>query len=170
MHKLFLLIGVTVFLTGCVMGRINTATYAKPPDNPSFIVVSPNSASLTDRKIAALIETKMQEKGFKKAAAASDANVGVFFNYKVGAGMTEVSGYAQQDTGYMGSDASYPRFFQIIVVNLTTSKLPEKMEKIWQGELRSKGNVDDISSLAPDFIDALFEYYGSTVTNRRFTK
>jgi hypothetical protein len=171
MPKLVLLIGFTVFITGCVMGRIDTASYAKPPDNSSFTVISPDSASSTDRKIAALIETKMQEKGFRKAASVSDANIGVLFNYKVGSGMTNVSGYyAQPDTGYAGTDTSYPRYFQIVVVNLATSKLPEKMEKIWQGELRSKGNSDDISSLAPDFIDALLKYYGATVTNQRFAQ
>jgi hypothetical protein len=170
MRNLFLLIGVTVFLAGCVMGRINTVTYAKPPDNPSFIVISPNPASLTDRNIAALIETKMQAQEFHKAASVSDANVAVLFNYRVGAQISEVSGYVQQDSSYVGSDTSYPRYFQIIVVNLTTSKLPEKMEIIWQGEIKSKGNLDDISRLAPDFVDALFEYYGSTVTNQRFAK
>ncbi len=174
MRRLFVLIAILVFLPSClhlhVSGRINTASYADPPQMPSFIVVIPDPLSLTDRNIGLLIEKKMIEHGYSKAASESEANVGVIFKYSVGSGTTEVTGGTYQGTGSVQSYTVYPRFFQITIFDLLKSKLPEKLEIIWQGELTSKGRLDDMSRLAPYFIDSLFEYYGSTVTNEKFFK
>ena len=172
MRRLFVVSGILVFLSGCahITGRINTASYAEPPQKPSFIVVISDPLSLTDRNIGVLIEKKMEERGYNKAASEAEANVAVLFKYGIGAGTTEVSGGTYEGRVTVSSYTTYPRFFQVTVVDLSKSKLPNKIEIIWQGELRSKGSLDDISRPAPYFIDALFECYGSTVTNEKFTK
>ncbi len=175
MRRLFVLFGILVVLvTSCfslhVAGRINAASYTEPPQKPTFRVIIPDPLSLTDRNIGLLIEKKMIEHGYSKAASEEEANVAVIFKYRVGSGTTEVTGGTYQGTGSVQSYTIYPRFFQITIVDLLKSKLPEKLEIIWQGELTSKGRLDDVSRLAPYFIDSLFEYYGSTVSNEKFFK
>jgi hypothetical protein len=68
------------------------------------------------------------------------------------------------------STTTYPRFFQIVVVDLEKSKIPEKIEIIWQREVYSSGSSTNISKLAVHFVDVLFENYGSSVTNKNFFK
>lgn len=172
MSRLFVVIGILVSLSGCahITGRINTASYVAPPQKLVFIVVMPDPLSLTDRNIGMLIERKMFEQGCNKATSEVEANVAVLFKYGIGAGTTEVHSYTYEGKVTVSSDTTYPRFFQVAVVDLLKSKLPEKVEIIWQGELKSKGSLDDMSRLAPYFIDALFEHYGSTVTNEKFFK
>lgn len=172
MRRLFLLLGILVFFTGCahVAGSINAATYTEPPQKPLFIVMIPDPLSLADRNIGMMIEKKMIEHGYSKAPSEAEANVAVMFKYDVGSGITKVTGGVYQGTGSVHSYTVYPRFFQITIVDLLKSKPPEKLTMIWQGELTSKGRLDEISRLAPYFVDTLFEYYGSTVTNEQFYK
>jgi hypothetical protein len=134
MRRLIMLIGILVFLPSCfslhVAGKINTATYTEPPQKPMFVVEIPDPLSLTDRNIGLLIEKKMIEHGYSKASSEAEANVAVIFKYKVGSGTTEVTGGTYQGTGNVQSYTLYPRFFQITVVDLLKSKLPEKLEII----------------------------------------
>ena len=163
-----------VFLTGCVpatiSGRINTAQYSDPPSERSFTVVA-RELSLTDRKIASLLEDKLTARGYQKAASPSHATVAVLFRYSLGSGSSVVS--SMPDFVFGGqqvvSHIEYPRFFEIVIIDLQRSEIPNKVEIIWQGELRSSGTVSDMSLLSPVFVDALFEYYGKSVKNWRFS-
>jgi hypothetical protein len=56
------------------------------------------------------------------------------------------------------------------VIDLQKSKMPEKIEVLWQGEVYSMGTSTNMFLLAPVFIEALFENYGETVTNKSFRK
>lgn len=166
----FVIIVIAIFLGGCALkGTINTANYTAPPQNPSFSVVSQNSLSLTDRGIIKLIEAKMVEKGYKSSLD-NKANVAVLYKYSVGSGATHALSSPDYVNGgqLVSSHTSYPRFFEIILVDLEKSKLPEKVEVIWQGELRSSGSSTDMTRLAPTFLDLLFENYGLTVTGKKF--
>jgi hypothetical protein len=113
----------------------------------------------------------MSEHGYVKAASRETANVAVLYKYSIGPGRTHVSSHP----GFKGrteveSSTSYPRLFQLAIVDLEKSDIPEKMEMIWQGEIHSRGSISNISRLAPYFIDILFENYDKTVTNKPFGK
>lgn len=114
----------------------------------------------------------MEECGYKKAASREVANVAVLYNYSIGPGRTSISSSPDFVWGgqQVESTTTYPRFFQLIIVDLEKSKIPEKIEIIWQGEIYSSGSSSNITSLAAYFIDVLFENYGSTVTNKNFFK
>ena len=165
-----------LFLTGCVPGVINgnvsTALYSSAPLQPYFTIVSPNTLSLTDRNINTIISQKMIEQGYIKAKTSEDANVAVLYNYSIGAGATSVSSSTDFVWGgqTVESTTVYPRFFQIIIVDLKRSNIPDKIEIIWQGEIYSKGSSSNIYRLAHYFLDVLFENYGKTVTDKRFHK
>jgi len=134
-----------------------------------FIVISPDSLSLTERNISALIEAKMSKRGYQKATSIESANVGVMYKYSIDptGSISSVSNYPQEgQTTY----TTYPRHFMIGVIDLQKSKVPEKIEFLWQGELYSAGKSRNITLLAQDFIDVLFENYGTTVSNKRFSK
>lgn len=170
-----MLLGLLAFLLGgCVplVGTVSTATHGSPPQQPLFTVISPDSLSLTDRNISGLIETKMSERGYKKAPSRAAANVAVLYKYSLGSGRTDVS--SRPDFVWGGqkvqSTTTYPRFFQIVVADLEKSKLPENIEIIWQGEVYSSGSSTNMSELAVHFVTVLFENYGSTVTNKNFYK
>lgn len=149
-------------LVGCVSGTVSTAFYSDPPQPAMFIVIPPDSLSLTDRNISALIETKMSESGCQKATSLEAANIGVLFKHSIDPSGS-VSG------GRSGVDTLYPRHLHITVIDLQKSKMPEKLEILWQGEVYSEGTSRNISWLAPIFIDQLFLNYGKTVTNKGFS-
>lgn len=161
-------------LAGCgaLSGRVSTLSHMEPPHNPLFQVDSPDSISLTERIIREQIEKKMAEHGYKKASSGEVPNVGIIYKYSVGSGVTSVS--SSPDFVWGGqrveSASEYPRFFQIVLIDLEKSKAPETIKIIWQGEIYSSGSSTNISRLAPHFIDVLFENYGSTVTNKLFSK
>jgi hypothetical protein len=161
-------------LAGCVAltGRVNTLSQTAPPHNPLFKVISPDSISLTERIIREHIEKKMAEHGYRKASPEEVPNVAVLYKYSVGSGIASVS--SSPDFVWGGqrveSSSEYPRFFEIVLVDLEKSQAPEAIKTIWQGEVYSSGSSTNISRLAPHFIDVLFENYWSTVTNRRFSK
>jgi hypothetical protein len=173
--RLTLLSVIGLLLTACVAaldGTVSTATYTEPPQQPLFIVISPNSLSLAEHNITALIEKKMSERGYKKANSRESANVAVLYKYSIGTGQIDVS--SSPDFVWGGqkieSTTTYPRFFQIMVVDLKKSKIPEKIDIIWQGEVYSSGSSANISKLVIHFVDVLFENYGTTVTNKSFFK
>src|SRR5688572_28913905 len=161
-------------LLGClpstISGRVSVASYSQPPANRSFTVLG-QQLSLTDRKIASLLDEKMTERGYQKAALPSDATVAVLFRYSVDSGSTRVS--SSPDFVFGGqrvvSHVQYERFLEIVMIDLQKSDLPNKLEITWQGELRSSGSGNDMSRLAPVFIDAIFENYGKSVTNQKFS-
>ena len=152
-----------ISLASCLRGTVNTVSYSDPPQPPMFIVLSSDSLSLTERNISALIEVKMSERGYRKATSLEAANIGVLYKYSI-----DPTGSVSSDPG--GAYTTFPRHFQIAVIDLQKSKMPEKIEVLWQGEVYSAGTSRNISLLAPDFIEALFENYGKTVTNKTFLK
>jgi hypothetical protein len=165
---------VCLLFVGCapLTGSVNTLSHMKPPHNPLFKVISPDSMSLTERIIREHLEKKMAEHGYRKASPEEVPNVAVLYKYSVGSGVTSVSSSPDFVWGGQRVDSSseYPRFFEIVLVDLEKSQAPETIKTIWQGEVYSSGSSTNISELAPHFIDVLFENYGSTVTNKRFSK
>ena len=172
--RLAAFIVVGSLLAGCapLIGSVNTLSHMKPPTNPLFKVIFPDSISLTERIIREHIEKKMAEHGYQKASPEEVLNVAVLYKYSVGSGIASVS--RSPDFVWGGqrveSSSEYPRFFEVVLVDLEKSQAPEAIKTIWQGEVYSSGSSTNISRLAPHFIDVLFENYGSTVTNRRFSK
>jgi hypothetical protein len=114
----------------------------------------------------------MSEHGYVMAASREAANVAVLYKYSIGPGRTHVSSHPDFVWGGQKtvSSTSYPRLFQLAIVDLEKSNIPEKLEIIWQGEIHSRGSTSNISKLAPYFIDILFENYDKTVTNKPFGK
>lgn len=162
-YALPILLGIIgTCLGGCVSGSVSTVFYKDPPHPRMFYVISPDSRDPTNRNLSNLIEAKMSERGYTKALSFEAANIGVLFQYSV------------DPTASVVSDGStfttvYPRRFQILVIDLEQSKLPEKVEPIWQGEIYSAGTSQNISRLAPIFVEQVFLNYGQTVTNERFS-
>jgi|CXWL01.1.fsa_nt_gi hypothetical protein len=164
-----ILVGMAaISLASCaalVDGTVSAVSYSAPPQPPMFFVISPDSLSLTERNISALIEAKMSEKGYQKANSIESANVGVLYKYSV-----DPSGSVWGGQDGQAIYTIFPRHFMIGVIDLQKSKVPEKIEFLWQGELYSAGTSRNISLLAPYFIDVLFESYGTTVSNKKFSK
>ena len=164
-----------ILFAGCaptLTGRVNTLSQIEPPHNPLFKVISPDSVSLTERIIREHIEKKMTEHGYRKASPEEVPNVAVLYKYSVGSGIASVSSSPDYVMGgqKVSSSSEYPRFFEIVLVDIEKSKAPADTKIIWQGEVYSSGSSTNISRLAPHFIDVLFDNYGSTVTNKRFTQ
>ncbi|HLD45533.1 MAG TPA: DUF4136 domain-containing protein [bacterium] len=153
-------------------GRISTEMYTKPSNKNTFVVVTPSFPSLTEKQIATLIEKKMIEKGFSKASSKKTADIGVFYSYSIGNGSNQILSTPDFVVGghAIYSETVYPRFFQIVIIDLAKTRLPNKIAIIWQGELRSKGSSDNIIDVAQYFIGALFSSYGKTVTNKGFLR
>ena len=107
--------------------------------------------------------------GERKATSGEAANIGVLYKYSI-----DPLGNVHSDPDFVVGGhqtyTTYPRHFMIAVVDLQKSKMPEKTEIIWQGELYSAGTSRNISVLAPYFIEVLFESYGTTVSNKIFSK
>lgn len=152
-----------ISLAGCISGTVSAVSYSDPPQPPMFIVLSSDSSSLTERLISALIEDKMSARGYEKATSLEAANIGVRYKYSVDPGSISVDSNGQ-------ADWEFPRHFQIAVIDLQKSKMPEKIEVLWQGEVYSMGTSANMFLLARVFIDALFENYGETVTDKSFRK
>ncbi len=163
-----ILLGLVVLsLANCssiLSGTVSAVYYNGPPQPPEFTVISQDPLSLTDRTISARIEAKMSERGYRKAMSPETANVGVLYKYTI-----DPLGNVQNIPDFP-IYTTYPRRFMIAVIDLRKSKLPDKPEFLWQGEVYSLGESTNLSVLAPDFIDVLFEYFGTTISNKEFSK
>jgi hypothetical protein len=158
---------VALSLANCssiLSGTVSAVHYNGPPQPPEFTVLSQDPLSLTDRNISARIEAKMSERGYRKAMSPETANVGVLYKYSI-----DPLGNVQNIPDFP-IYTTYPRRFMIAVIDLRKSKLPDKPEFLWQGEVYSLGESTNLSVLAPDFIDVLFEYFGTTISNKEFSK
>jgi len=160
----------TICLSACaasLQGTVSAISYNGHPQSPLFFVISTDSFSVTERNISALIEAKLTEKGFQKANSLELANVGVIYKYSI-----DQSGSIHSVPAGQGSTTftTYPRHFQIALIDLQKSKIPEKIEFLWQGEVYSAGTSRNIALIAPSFIEVLFENYGKTVSNKNFSK
>ena len=170
--RMILVSMAVISLAGCATrlhGTVSTVSFSAPPQPPLFIVISSDSLSLTERNISALIEAKMSTRGYQKANSIESANVGVMYKYSIDP-TGSISSVPDYSTGGQTTYTTYPRHFMLGVIDLQKSKLPEMIEFLWQGELYSAGRSRNISLLAPHFIDVLFENYGTTVSNKRFSK
>ena len=161
--RMILISMAAISLASCVRGTVSAVSYSDPPQPPMFIVLSSDSPSRTERIISARIEDKMSARGYRQATSLEAANIGVRYKYSVDPGNVSVDSNGQ-------ADWEFPRHFQIAVIDLQKSKMPEKIEVLWQGEVYSMGTSTNMFLLAPVFIEALFENYGETVTNKSFRK
>lgn len=167
------IIGLLCFLLcGCISGRVSTENFSAAAKDAQFTIVQRDSLSLTDRNISKLIESKMVERGFVKASSSESANIAVLYKYSIGSGSTEISSSLNYATGMTSvqSNTSYPRLFELALIDIAKSKTLSNPEILWQGEIYSNGSTSNISLLAPYFIDVLFENYGITITNQKFYK
>ena len=162
-----LFIATFLLLSGCVSGTISTAAYENLPAKYHFTIITKDNISLTNRNLSAYIEKKMIGLGHIKATPPETANIAVYYSYSIGSGRTHVS--SDKDLT-IESNTTYPRFFQIILVDMKKSKNMKTPKIIWQGEVRSRGSSDNISELGEIFINALFENYGKTIKSKKFSE
>jgi hypothetical protein len=175
MIRSWVLLSVIIALGGCagiVTGTVSTATYAEPPAERSFTVIAPDSLSLTNRSLTAQIEMKMLERGYVKAASSEAANVAVVYGYSIGQGSMHMPGSPDYVFGgeRIQTTTAYPRQFQIAIVDVKRSNLPDQVETLWEGEVYSSGSSRKMSELGTYFIDVLFENYGKNVSDKYFTR
>jgi hypothetical protein len=173
---LFLLLLSLTLMLSCVTGRVSTISHNVLPTGSKFIIIESDAFSVTSKQIKNMIANKMVNLGYIEATSEQEADAVILYKYNVGSGSTEVSISSRRDFIWGGqkvqsdSETVYPRFFQIAIVDLKRSKLPDQLELIWHGEVYSKGSSANILSVAQEFIDALFENYNKSVTNKHFTK
>lgn len=159
---------------------VNAVSNSAPPQPPMFIVISPDSLSFERHilHISALIEAEMSKRGYQKATSLETANIGVLYKYSINP-IGSVSSVPDSAVGGHATSlpfwlySPYPQYFhifQITVIDLQKSKTPETIEILWQGELHSARTTSGMSDMAQYFIEALFDNYGTTVSNRRYSK
>jgi hypothetical protein len=166
------LIGVVaLMLNACVAmisGRVDTASHQQGTLAGTFTVISPDELSLMDRALSEMIANRMLKQGFERATDLSTPDVAVLFSYAIG----DASVWSQPDF-VRGGHSVYsvrPRSFQLILVNLAESRQRGELSVLWQGETYSTGSSSDIRRVAPYFLDAIFDNFGETVSNKTWTR
>ncbi len=161
-----------LFSVGCAVltGRVSTAVYSESPKTASFTVVGRGGHNLTDRQIGNLLSQAMVSRGYMEAADRSSADLALIYSYSVGTGHTVVS--SSPDFVFGGqevtSSTKYPRVFEVALVDLKASRLPDDDKILWQGEVYSTGRCSDMAVLAPIFIHAIFKNFGRSVKQDSF--
>lgn len=174
-YRVLFLALISMILFACaslLSGSVSTKAYVEIPLNASFVVIGSDNLTLTERNIQALLSSHMKSKGFLEVSDPSTANIALMYSYSIGMGKTKVSSSPDFVWGGQAvtSSTEYPRYFQMTLIDLKASRLPDKVEIIWQGEIYSEGASYNISWLAEYFIDEIFSHFGQTVTNKKFMK
>jgi len=126
---ILLILSAVVAVVGCatpgfLTGSVSTAFYAEPQGQKEFVIFQPDSLSLRDKQISDLIAQKLVERGYVKASSQKAANTAVLFKYSVGQGTVDVT--SSPDFVWGGqkveSTTRYPRFFQLVIVDLQPEK------------------------------------------------
>ena len=164
---------ISILLTNCaayLTGSVSTENYSNANSNKTFKIIGPNTLSLRDKKIRDLISSKLIKYGYTPATDENEANTAVLYKLSIGQGSTYVSSSPDYVHGgqKVESSTSYPRFMQIMIIDLEKSKLPDKVVMIWQGEVTSSGSSTNVTKLTKNFLDILFENYGKTITDESF--
>lgn len=173
----FIFLIMLTLLSGCatpgyLTGSVHTAYYEEPIGRKDFFLMLPDTLSLRDKQIGELVERKIMQRGYKKAASRNSANIAVLIKYSIGQGQTTIS--SSPDFVFGGknveSDTSYPRFFQLVIVDIEKTRSRGSISPVWQGEVYSEGSSQNMLLLAEHFLDALFENYGTTVNGKPFVR
>lgn len=173
MKKLFIALASVVMLSACaptvIKGNLSTATYEQIPVGATYSVLQ-GSQSLTDRHIEGLIRKEMDSRGFKYIDDPESASIAVGYTYAVGNGRMGVT--SSPDFVWGGqkveSYTTYPRYFQIALMDVPASLSKKKATYLWQAEIQSSGSMNNMSVLAESFVPELFKDFGKNVTNDRF--
>lgn len=172
--KYIALLFISLSLVSCVVGRVSTASYSAIPLGATFIVLEPTKFSLTEKKIQENISEQMKLNGFKKVADKNTADIIVNYSYSIGAGVTKTSVSSSPNLVTGGtnvrssSSTSYPRYFQITLIDKQSTLSFEKIKIFWQGEVYSSGTSSNISRVSKEFIAEIFNNLGKTIDNKRF--
>lgn len=152
-----------------ITGRMSAATYQMPPQGASFTLAGSGAPTLTERQIQELIKAQLESRGFRFTAPSDDADFLVVFSYSMGAGKTVVSSSPDFVWGgqKVSSSTSYPRYFQISMVDVASSQKENQVVFAWQAEIYSSGSSQNISWLAEHFVPKLFEKFGESVSSER---
>ena len=173
MHTKFpLLVFISVLLAGCagLVGSVSTENYSNDTGNRTFEIIGPNTLSLRDKKIRGLISNKLIQYGYKPTSKDEKPNTAILYKLSIGQGATYVSSSPDYVMGgqKVESSTSYPRYMQIMIIDLQKSQLPDNVVMIWQGEVTSSGSSTNVTKLTKHFLDILFENYGKTVSDESF--
>jgi hypothetical protein len=153
---------------GMMNGRVDTASYQTGSLTGTFTVIPPDALSLTDKAISEMIAERMLEQGFERPADGSAPDVAVLFAYAIGG----ASVWSQPDFARGGHSvySTRPRSFQVVLADVAKSVEQEELSILWQGETYSSGTISDIRRVAPYFLDAIFENFGETVSDKRWMR
>ena len=107
-------------------------------------------------------------RGFHLADSADNADFAVMYSYSIGAGKTIVSSSPDFVWGGQKVDSSttFPRYFQVSIVDVGLSRKRNQLTFSWQAEIYSSGESQNISWLADHFVPKLFENFGKTANNQ----
>lgn len=165
------LIGLIACAPTMISGRMSAATFQAIPENVRFYVLGSGTPTLTERHIQDLIEIEMKALGYESAESLDQAELAITYSYAVGGGNTVVSSSPDfvQGGQRVRSSTTYPRHFEVIIFDINSSL--EKGEDVvaWQSEIYSTGSSQNVSWLADRFVPKLFEKFGESATNERFT-
>jgi hypothetical protein len=167
---------LATLLAGCapalLSGRLSAASYRQLPAGATFAVIGSGSLTLTERHIQDLIRAQMESLGFQLSQQADAADFAVVYSYSIGAGNTVVSSSPDFVWGgqKVSSATSYPRYFQVSIVDIPASRTKNELVISWQAEIYSQGSSQNVSWLAEHFVPELFKRFGQTTNNDRVVK
>lgn len=167
---LLVLIVVGCAIPAYLRGKVNTAVFSDPPGKRIFTMVLPDSPTLRDRRIGHLIIGHLEKQGYRASSSEEQANTAVLYKFSIGPGEVSVSSRFNKSTGKtsVSSFTSYPRFFQLTIVDLKETRATGKPVLIWQGEVYSEGSSTNTAKLSEHFLEILFENFGKTVDEKSF--
>jgi hypothetical protein len=169
-------LALTTLFVGCapalVSGRLSAASYRQARAGAAFAVIGSGALTLTERHIQDLIRAQMESLGFYISEQPDAADLAVVYSYSVGAGTTIVSSSPDFVLGgqKVSSATSYPRYFQISVVDIPASRVRNELVISWQAEIYSQGSSQNMSWLAEQFVPELFKRFHQTTNNERVVK
>ena len=166
-----LLLFFCLSVTGCVIsGRVSTATYATPPQNSTFAIITNTMLTISEQKVQRHIIDKLSSLGFKQTHDTENVDYIVVYSYNIGSGQIYVSSSPDFVFGgqQVSSHTEYPRYFQIGIVDRKASIQSKKLFYAFQGEVYSSGRSSNIAYLAKYFIDQIFANYGLNVDDKHF--
>jgi hypothetical protein len=166
-----LIVVVALMLNACVTMisvRVDTASYQQGNLAGTFIVIPPDELSLSGKAISEMITERMLKQGFEKATDLGAPDIAILFSYSIGGASVRSQPDFVRGGHYVYS--TRPRSFQLILVDLAESRRKGELTVLWQGETYSTGSSSDILRLAPYFLDAMFENFGETVSNKNWTR
>ncbi len=148
-------------------GRVTAAAHGEARAGASFVMGAVTGASpLAEQSIRTSIDAKLRARGLVPAADGSKPTYEV--RCTIHLGNPKVVSSPDFVVGGHSVSTVFPRFFEIIVLDVSAGAETGQPIPVWQAELFSEGGGTDLGYLAPYFIEEAFQQWGKTASNVKF--